>query len=116
VARLTGLLGATAAGLRSRKRGDVPELVSDRGSVDPPERAAEQHRQGRAVAQSLVVLASGVFSSVCACFTVSQLPKRTPLEATRFTRVIPLARTGASRPLSAGLDRQFAHRRDPHVD
>jgi hypothetical protein len=48
-----------------------------------------------------VVLASGVFSSVCACLTVSQFPKHTPLDATPFTRVIPLANSGASSPLSA---------------
>ena len=44
---------------------------------------------------------SGVFSSVCACFTESQFPKRMPLDATPFTRVIPLASSGASSPLSA---------------
>jgi hypothetical protein len=42
-----------------------------------------------------------VFSSVCACLTVSQFPKRTPLDATPLTRVIPLASSGASSPLSA---------------
>jgi len=44
---------------------------------------------------------SGVFSSVCACRTESQFPKRTPLDATPFTRVMPLASSGASSPLSA---------------
>jgi hypothetical protein len=38
---ITGLLGATATGLRFQEGGNVPELVSDRGSVDPPERAAD---------------------------------------------------------------------------
>ena len=38
---ITGLHGATAAGLRFQKGGNVPELISDRGPVDPPERAAD---------------------------------------------------------------------------
>ena len=49
----------------------------------------------------LVVVASGAFSSVCACRAVSQFPKRTPLEATPLTRTIPLASSGARSPLSA---------------
>jgi hypothetical protein len=48
----------------------------------------------------LVLLASGVFSSVCACLTVSQFPKRTPLDAASFTRVMPLASSGASSQLA----------------
>jgi hypothetical protein len=43
----------------------------------------------------LVAVASGVFNSVCACSTVSQFPSRSPLDATPFTRVIPLAGSGA---------------------
>ena len=38
---ITRLRGATAAGLRFQEGRDVPELVSDRGSVDSPERAAD---------------------------------------------------------------------------
>src|SRR5438046_971231 len=38
---LTRLCGATAARLRFEKGHDIPELVSDRGSVDSPERAAD---------------------------------------------------------------------------
>ena len=49
----------------------------------------------------LGVVASGVFKSVWACRTVSQFPRRTPFEATPFTRVIPFANSGASSPLSA---------------
>jgi hypothetical protein len=41
---------------------------------------------------------SGAFRSACACFGDSQLPKRIPLEATPFTRVMPLASSGASKP------------------
>jgi hypothetical protein len=49
----------------------------------------------------LVVVTSGVFSSFCASTTESQLPNRMPLDATPFTRVIPLASSGDSSPLSA---------------
>ena len=38
---ITGLRGATAAGLRFQEGRNVPDLVSDRGSVDSPERAAD---------------------------------------------------------------------------
>src|SRR5260370_32039159 len=39
--RLTaGFRGATAARLRFQEVRNIPELVSDRGAVDPPERAA----------------------------------------------------------------------------
>jgi len=48
----------------------------------------------------LVVAMSGAFNSVCACRTESQFPRRTPLDATCLTRVIPLASSGASSPLS----------------
>jgi hypothetical protein len=34
---------------------------------------------------------SGVFSSAWACIMDNQFPKRTPLDATTFTRVIPAA-------------------------
>ena len=73
---------------------DVPE----RERRAPPNagvrsQGAPPGSRGRGVLWS--VLASGVFSSVCACLTVSQLPKRTPLDATPFTRVIPLASSGA---------------------
>jgi hypothetical protein len=55
----------------------------------------------------LVVVMSGVFSRVCACFTESQFPIRTPLDATPFTRVIPAANSGARRPLSAASTASF---------
>jgi hypothetical protein len=54
-----------------------------------------------------VVVMSGAFRSACACFSESQFPKRTPLEATPFTRVIPLASSGASSPLSAASTASF---------
>ena len=38
---------------------------------------------------------------------VSQFPKRTPLEATPFTRVMPLASSGACSPLSAAFTASF---------
>ena len=47
------------------------------------------------------MVVSGVFSNVWACFTESQFPNRMPLDATPFTRVIPLASSGARSPLSA---------------
>jgi hypothetical protein len=54
----------------------------------------------------LLVMASGVFRSACACLAVSQLPRRTPLEATPFTRVMP-SNSGASKPLSAASTANF---------
>jgi hypothetical protein len=48
-----------------------------------------------------VAVMSGAFTSACACFSESQLARRTPLEATPFTRVIPTASSGASSPLAA---------------
>ena len=55
----------------------------------------------------LVVVVSGVFSSVCACRMESQFPKRTPLEATPLTRTIPLASSGGRIPLSAASTANF---------
>ena len=54
-----------------------------------------------------MVVMSGVFSSVWACFAVSQLPSRTPFEATPFTRVMPAAISGARSPLSAASTANF---------
>src|ERR1035438_10243126 len=48
-----------------------------------------------------MVAISGALRSACACRSESQFPRRTPLEATPFTRVIPFASSGASSPLSA---------------
>ena len=73
-------------------------------SAATSDRRSPQPRSTARIARSrspLVVVTSGVFSSVCACFTESQFPKRMPLDATPFTRVIPLASSGASSPLSA---------------
>ena len=55
----------------------------------------------------LMVVEPGAFSSAWACFAVSQFPRRTPLDATPFTRVMPLARSGASSPLSAASTANF---------
>jgi hypothetical protein len=41
------------------------------------------------------------------CWSESQFPKRTPFDATPFTRVIPLASSGASSPLSAASTASF---------
>src|SRR6266567_468397 len=38
---ITGLLSTTAAGLGFQEGGNVPELISDRSPVDPPEWAAD---------------------------------------------------------------------------
>src|SRR5271157_3265846 len=73
----------------------------ERRHFGPPQPATQEDRQDRAVAEPLVVVASGVFSNVWACRTESQLPKRTPFDATPLTRVIPAANSGASNPLSA---------------
>ena len=48
----------------------------------------------------LVVVISGAFSSACACFSDSQFPARTPMDLALFTRWMPAASSGASRPLS----------------
>src|ERR1035437_1271453 len=76
--------------------GTVSAATSDRRSPQP--RSTARIARSR---RPLVAVASGAFNSVCACRTVSQFPKRTPLDATPFTRVIPLASSGASSPLSA---------------
>jgi hypothetical protein len=54
-----------------------------------------------------MIVASGASRSTCACLAVSQFPRRTPFEATPFTRVIPLASSGASNPLSAASTASF---------
>jgi hypothetical protein len=64
----------------------------------------------------LLVVAFGLFRNPWACLAVSQFPRRTPLEATPFTRVMPLASSGASSPVIGSLYRQLPHRRNPHVD
>src|ERR1700691_4583827 len=47
------------------------------------------------------VVMSGALSSAWACRCDSQLPTRIPVDFTLFTRLIPWANSGASRPLSA---------------
>jgi hypothetical protein len=49
--------------------------------------------------------AVGAFRS--ACRAVSLLPSRTPLDATPFSRVMALASSGDSRPLSAASTASF---------
>ena len=49
----------------------------------------------------LLVVVSGAFRSDCAWRSEGQFPNRTPLEGTPLTRVMPLANSGANRPLSA---------------
>ena len=46
----------------------------------------------------LVVVISGALRS--ACLSDSQFPERTPIDLARFTRLMPAAGSGASRPLS----------------
>src|ERR1039458_3521557 len=83
-------------------------------SVNAPEQrpsvsAATWHRrsaQPRSTAmmarsrRPLSVVMSGTFRSAWACFSDSQLPARTPMDLALFTRAIPAASSGASRPLS----------------
>jgi hypothetical protein len=79
-------------------------------SAATSERRSPQQRSTARIARSrnpFIVVASGAFSSACACFAVSQFPRRTPFEATPFTRVIPLANSGASSPLSAASTANF---------
>src|ERR1019366_1352098 len=76
--------------------GTVSAATSDRRRPQP--RSTARIARSRS---PLIVVASGASSSVCACRIESQLPNRIPLDATPFTRVIPLANSGASSPLSA---------------
>jgi hypothetical protein len=48
---ITPLCGTTSAGLRFQEGRNIPEFVSDRGSIDPPERTA--HVQSPFVLQDL---------------------------------------------------------------
>ena len=48
----------------------------------------------------LVVVMSGAFRSAWACLSDSQFPPRTPMDFALFTRWMPAASSGASRPLS----------------
>jgi len=50
----------------------------------------------------LVVAMSGAFGGALACRRVGQSPARTPIDFARFTRAMPAAGSGASRPLSVG--------------
>ena len=82
-------------------------LQRKRRRLRPAQPAAQQGSQHRAVAQPLFVDMSGAFKSVCACRTDSQFPTRTPFGLAPFTRVIPAANSGASRPLSAASTASF---------
>jgi hypothetical protein len=62
----------------------------------------------------LGVVASGALRSFCACWTDNQFPSRMPFDATPFPRVMPVAKSGGSSPLSARLDRQLPDGRDPN--
>ena len=48
-----------------------------------------------------LVVMSGAFSNFWACWTESQFPTRTPFDLAPFTRVMPAASSGTSKPLSA---------------
>jgi hypothetical protein len=78
---------------------DMPER--ERRHLGPPQSTTQQDCQDRAITQSLLGAGIGGVEQPCACFTESQFPSRTPLDATPFTRVIPFANSGASKPLSA---------------
>src|ERR1019366_1888181 len=73
----------------------VSAATSDRRKAQPSSTAmmARSRRPFR-------VVMSGVFSSAWACFSDSQLPARTPMDLALFTRWMPAASSGASRPLS----------------
>jgi len=72
-----------------------------RSHIGSSQAATQEDRQDRTVPEALFGVASGAFSSACACLTESQFPRRTPLAATPLIRVIPAAISGASSPLSA---------------
>ena len=55
----------------------------------------------------LSVVMSGAFKSVWACRAESQLPIRMPTDFALFTRLMPAASSGASRPLSAASAASF---------
>jgi hypothetical protein len=67
---------------------------SERRHFGAPQSSAQEYRQDRPVTESFGVVASGEFRSFCACWTETQFPKRTPFDATPFTRVIPVANSG----------------------
>jgi hypothetical protein len=84
---------------------DVP--LGERRHFRPPK---PQPRSTARIARSrrpLGVVAFGAFRNFCACWTESQFPSRMPLDATPFTRVIPVASSGASSPLSAASTANF---------
>jgi len=83
------------------------------------ERLNPQPRSTARIARSrrpLVVVESGVFSNVWACFTEGQLPKLTPFDAIPFTRVMPVSQFRPQRPVVRRFDSKVSHRGDPHVD
>src|ERR1039458_2617902 len=73
----------------------VSAATSDRRNAQP--RSTAMMARSR---RPLVVVISGAFRSACACRRVSQFPARTPMDLALFTRWIPAASSGASRPLS----------------
>ena len=75
---------------------NVSAATSDRRSPQPRSTARiARSRSPRSVA------ISGALSSACACRCDSQLPVRMPCVFALFTRVMPAASSGASKPLSA---------------
>ena len=87
---------------------DAPPAVAlldmrerERRDFGSPQPAAEKNSEDRAIAQAPDVEMSGAFRSVCACRSDSQLPTRMPVDFALFTRAMPAASSGASRPLSA---------------
>lgn len=91
-------------------RPEMDVFAVEDGITDGQGRRRPQPRRTPRMARSrslLGVVAFGAFRSVCACRTHSQFPRRTPLDATPFTRVIPVANSGASSPLSATSTARF---------
>ena len=73
----------------------VSAATSDRRSPQPSSTAIMARSRS-----PLVVVISGTLRSVCACFSDSQFPIRTPIDFALFTRWMPAANSGASSPLS----------------
>ena len=91
---------------------DVPD--GERRDLRSSKAAAKENGQNGLISRGPYSVKSGAFSSACAWFAVSQFPKRTPFDATPFTR--DPSKFRRQEPVVRGFDCQLAYRRDPDVD
>src|ERR1019366_6127123 len=76
----------------------VSAATSDRRKAQPSSTAMMARSR-----RPFVVVMSGTLRSTCACSSDTQLPTRTPMDFALFTRWMPAASTGASKPLSIAV-------------